>query len=194
MLRPVKEWTPRELQKAAAFMRCAHEIAQLSTCRRKPRGAVLVTPDWGQVLAVGYNGPARGLPNDSCTGGEGTCGCAHAEVNCLLKPRPPVDGLLLLCTGQPCVACAQAVLNSRTVGAVLYRDESGLGAAGEELLLLSGLVDVNRLWLKEDPRDGQEDDGRRPGGDAQAQDDDAAARRATGGPQVPAAGRPAAGA
>lgn len=120
-------------------MRCASELATLSTCQRKGRGALLVTPDWGSVLAVGYNGPARGLADDACTGREGACGCAHAEVNCLVKARPMIDGLILLCTGQPCAACADAILNSRSVSTVLYRDRSGVGDAGEDKLHVAGV-------------------------------------------------------
>jgi len=47
------------------FMRMAEELAKRSTCARNQVGTVITNPDLTQVLGVGYNGNARGLPN-SC--------------------------------------------------------------------------------------------------------------------------------
>lgn len=130
--------TEREKQKLRTFMKCAHEIASLSTCKRKSSGALLMTPDFGEVMAVGYNGPARGLPNDSCRE-EKPCGCAHAEMNCLVKARASTRQLLLLSTRAPCWNCACAIVNSWAVTKVVYARPSTAGVEGLELLARAGV-------------------------------------------------------
>lgn len=108
------------------FCRLAVDLAELSTCRRRKVGAVLLDDELTSVLGIGYNGPPCGHPNDGCRPGqEGNCGCVHAEANVLVKRlRPPVDGpLIMVTTSSPCEHCAGLVLNSRQVRFVVYRDE-----------------------------------------------------------------------
>lgn len=131
----------RELQKVWAFMGAARAIAQLSTCKRKKVGALLLTPDFTEVLAVGYNGPPAGLPNDSCLDLDAACGCVHAEANCLVKARRhSATGLLLLVTRAPCAQCAALLVNSRAVTRVIYGEPSSAGAEGLALLHRAGIL------------------------------------------------------
>ena len=133
-------WTDRELQKFRAFMGVAGIMSSLSTCKRKPCGAVLVPEDFSEVVAVGYNGPPAGLPNNSCPGTK-PCGCMHAEANCLVKARRhSARELTLMVTRAPCAYCAGLVINSRTVRRVIWALPSTAGAEGLALLDRSGVT------------------------------------------------------
>ena len=60
-------------------MRMAEELAKRSTCARLQVGSVITTGDLTQVLGIGYNGNARGLPNRCDSTEPGSCGCLHSE-------------------------------------------------------------------------------------------------------------------
>lgn len=79
---------------------------------------MIVSEDFTDVSAFGYNGPAVGQSNDACSGVPGACGCIHAEANALARSR----GLgMLLCTTSPCAHCAGLIANSRRVTRVIYQ-------------------------------------------------------------------------
>src|SRR5438309_5666887 len=102
------------------YMRMAEELAKRSTCARLQVGSVVTTGDLTQVLGIGYNGNARGLPN-ACDGEQpGLCGCLHSEANCLIKAGAHVPGKLMFVTMSPCVMCAKMIINSN-VCRVYYR-------------------------------------------------------------------------
>jgi dCMP deaminase len=105
------------------WLQVAEVVAKRSTCLRNQVGAVIT--DWSllQVLGLGYNGNARGLPN-TCDHPEapGMCGCLHAELNALLK-APGIGGggrKILFSTHGPCLTCTKAILNSQ-IQLVIYR-------------------------------------------------------------------------
>ena len=130
----------RERQKLRAFMACARTLGNLSTCHRKPCGSLLLAPDFSEILAIGYNGPPAGLPNDSCSGVK-PCGCMHAEANCLVKARRhSATALTMLVTRAPCSYCAGLVINSRSVARVVWADPSTSGVAGLALLDCAGIL------------------------------------------------------
>jgi dCMP deaminase len=110
-------------------MRMAEELAKRSTCARNQVGSVITTSDLTQVLGIGYNGNARGLPN-SCDGDQpGRCGCLHSEANALIKAGAQVPGKQMFVTVAPCVMCAKMIINSNVVKVYYrseYRDLSGL--------------------------------------------------------------------
>ena len=60
-------------------------IAQRSYDPRHQVGAVVVSDDNTQVLAVGYNGNYSGGPNEVESTDPGESGMIHAEINALLK-------------------------------------------------------------------------------------------------------------
>jgi deoxycytidylate deaminase len=115
----------RYLQKLNVFMKLGKDLATLSTCKRAQVGAVIVPVDLTAIYAIGYNGPAAGLPNYSCTGAEGTCGCVHAEANAVMKlntsqgDRP----CLLYTTHRPCMRCAGFIINCRRIIGVVWSNE-----------------------------------------------------------------------
>ena len=67
------------------WMKTASILSERSYDPRHRVGAIVVTDDNTQVLAVGYNGNYSGGPNqvESVTPGES--GMLHAEINALLK-------------------------------------------------------------------------------------------------------------
>jgi len=91
----------------------AKSIAKRSHDPKYKVGAVIVTDDNSQVLAIGYNGDQKGGPNkrDSLKAGES--GFIHAELNALIKCdyNFPKDKKLYV-TLSPCVACAKAIINA----------------------------------------------------------------------------------
>lgn len=104
--------------------------SKMSACGRGTQvGATVVPFDFSSVLALGYNGPAAGLPHSFCNKEPGACGCAHAEANALVKlhSREPA---IMLCTHTPCMYCAPLIVNTRSIKMFLYgeayRDVSGL--------------------------------------------------------------------
>lgn len=120
----------------------------MSRCKRLQVGAVIIRPDMSEVLGIGYNGPSAGVDNESCRGGEGSCGCIHAEANALIKLRTGGNGLVLLSTDSPCEHCAGLILNTGgRIGAVVYgrayRDRTGV-----DLLKRGGIAVVEgvELW------------------------------------------------
>lgn len=103
------------------MLRFAELLSERSTCQRLKVGAVVTDARCLQVLGVGYNGNARGLPN-ACDDPTmpGTCGCIHAELNALLKSPGTVPDKNLFTTNAPCVMCAKAAVNAG-IRRVFYR-------------------------------------------------------------------------
>jgi dCMP deaminase len=112
------------------WMDFAYSISRRSYDPRFQVGAVVVTNDNTQVLAVGYNGNYSGGPNEVESKIPGQSGMLHAEINALLKMdyNNPKDKKMYL-TLSPCRMCAKAIVNSG-IGEVfyseLYRDDSSI--------------------------------------------------------------------
>jgi dCMP deaminase len=134
---PVPDRIPLE----EVYMRMAEELAKRSTCARSQVGSVVATGDLTQVLGIGYNGNARGLPNACDRPEPGMCGCLHSEANSLIKAGAQVEGKVMFVTMSPCVMCAKMIVNSnvrRVYYRTAYRDPAGvevLRAAGVEACL-----------------------------------------------------------
>jgi dCMP deaminase len=111
------------------YMFFAFDAAMRSSCSRMRVGVIIVNDVKDNVVAVGYNGSARGAPNTCDTTTPGSCGCLHAEINALIKADGRA-GNVMYTTLSPCVACAKAIVNARIAHVnylVLYRDaEPGL--------------------------------------------------------------------
>jgi deoxycytidylate deaminase len=131
------EMNDRSLQKLSAFWRFANELAPLSCCKRAQVGCIVVPLDLTEVLSIGYNGPAAGLPNDGCREVEGGCGCVHAESNAVAKLHAGGRHLMLTTTLQ-CEHCAGMVVNSRRIGWIVYGNEYR-DPRGAELLRAAGV-------------------------------------------------------
>jgi len=122
------------------YMRMAEELAKRSTCARLQVGTVLTDSDLENVVAIGYNGNARGFPNQ-CDGSEpGRCGCIHSEQNALVKAPGQLRGKVAFVTASPCVMCAKLMIQAN-VAYVFYR-EAYRDPAGLEVLRQGGVVTV----------------------------------------------------
>ena len=112
------------------WMEFAHLISQRSYDPRYRVGAVVVTDDNTQVLAVGYNGNYAGGPNEVESEIPGQSGMLHGEINALLKMdynNPKKKKMYV--TLSPCRMCAKAIINSAIDEIVYfeeYRDSSGV--------------------------------------------------------------------
>ena len=103
------------------FLTFALQIAKRSTCKRLQVGTVITTVDFHKVLAIGYNGNARGLPNGCDRDEKGNCGCLHSEENAVIHcDAPRAQEKLVFVTHLPCAMCAKRLINLGSVRCVYY--------------------------------------------------------------------------
>tara|TARA_Y100000310_G_C20435695_1_gene693618 strand:- start:250 stop:741 length:492 start_codon:yes stop_codon:yes gene_type:complete len=105
----------------------ATSISKRSCDTKYKVGAVIVTSDNTQVLAIGYNGDEKGGANKRASEEKDCSGFLHAEVNALLKCdyNFPKDKKIYV-TLSPCIMCAKAIINSdikRVIYINKYDDE-----------------------------------------------------------------------
>ncbi len=120
---------PDRIPLEEVYMRMAEELAKRSTCARLQVGSVITTGDLTQVLGIGYNGNAKGLPNQCDSTQPGNCGCLHSEQNCLIKAGAQLPGKVMFVSASPCVMCAKMIINTnvaRVYYREAYRDPAGL--------------------------------------------------------------------
>ena len=123
------------------YMRMAEDLAKRSTCMRLQVGTVITDANLENVVAIGYNGNARGLPNRCDSTVPGACGCIHSEVNALVKAPGGMRDKVVFVTDSPCIMCAKLMINSGASHVFFrreYRDPSGvelLQSAGVETVL-----------------------------------------------------------
>src|SRR5260221_5301494 len=97
------EQVPDRIPLEEVYMRMTEELARRSPCARLQVGSVITTGDLTQVLGIGYNGNARGLPNRCDSTEAGNCGCLHSEQNCLIKAGAQTPGKFMFVSASPCV-------------------------------------------------------------------------------------------
>jgi dCMP deaminase len=81
------------------------------------------------VVAIGYNGNARGFPNRCDSPEPGKCGCIHSEQNALVKAPGHLRDKVAFVTRSPCVMCAKLMIQANIAFLFYresYRDPSGL--------------------------------------------------------------------
>ena len=125
------------------WMEFAYSLSKRSYDPRHHVGALVVTEDNTQVLAVGYNGNHAGGPNEVESTVPGESGMLHAEINCLLKMdyNNPKKKTMYV-TLSPCRMCAKAIVNAG-IDIVIY-DECYRDTAGINILLESD-IDVRKF-------------------------------------------------
>lgn len=129
-------------------MQFAHLIAEnRSTSPRLRVAAVVVTEDNTQVIALGYNGMAKGEDDVPDSPEPGESGAIHAETNALIKcDFNTSKRKVMYVTHSPCRLCARQIINAgvwRVVYDQLYRDTSGIDLMrnlGVEVLQLNDAI------------------------------------------------------
>ncbi len=116
------------------WKRFAFDIAKRSPDSKFQVGAVIVTEDNTQVLALGYNGDHKGGPNCRDSLETGRSGFIHAEVNALIKcdfNNPKRKKMYL--THSPCPVCAKCIVNAG-IDQVLYVNDYEPDLTGIDIL------------------------------------------------------------
>src|SRR2546428_2189881 len=125
------------------IMDFAMSLTRRATCKRAQFSCVIASSDMTQIYGFGYNGTAKGFPHDDCKVDQpGNCGCVHAEINALIKVRVNDPQKVVFVTGQPCVTCAKAIINSgasKVYYRSTYRSNEGL-----DVIKKAG-IDVERV-------------------------------------------------
>jgi dCMP deaminase len=130
------------------YMRMAEELSKRSTCARLQVGTVLTDAVLEHVVAIGYNGNARGFPNRCDSTEPGRCGCIHSEMNALVKAPGDLRGKVAFVTASPCVMCAKLMVQAH-VSHVYYRD-AYRSADGLDVLREAGVRPVHYVrWSEE---------------------------------------------
>jgi len=114
-----------------AYLRIAREWGQLSYCKRKKVGAIIVRDR--MIISDGYNGTPTGFEN-CCEDENGLTSwyVLHAEANAILKvarSTQSCEGATLYITLSPCRECSKLIHQSgikRVVYQMGYRDTSGI--------------------------------------------------------------------
>ena len=130
-----------------AYLRIASEWGQLSYCKRRQVGAIIVRDR--MIISDGYNGTPSGFEN-CCEDDEGLTQwfVLHAEANAILKvarSTQTCEGATLYITLSPCKECSKLIHQSgikRVVYHNEYKDTSGvdfLRKAGVEVELIEDL-------------------------------------------------------
>lgn len=127
-----------------AYLRIAREWGQLSYCKRKKVGAIIVKNR--MIISDGYNGTPSGFEN-CCEDDEGYTKwyVLHAEANAILKvacSTQSCEGATLYITLSPCKECSKLIHQSgikRVVYCEGYKDTSGI-----DFLIKAG-VEVERI-------------------------------------------------
>jgi dCMP deaminase len=123
------------------YMRMAEELAKRSTCSRLQVGTVLTDSNLEHVVAIGYNGNARGFPNRCDSTEAGRCGCIHSEMNALVKSPGDMPDKVAFVTASPCVMCAKLMVQAKV--SYLYYRHAYRETAGLEVLERAGVVAVH---------------------------------------------------
>lgn len=127
------------IEREQMFMDIAEVVAKRSACLRNNVGAVIVN-GLNNIVSIGYNGPAAGMP--LCSKLECHKGCdiaIHAEDNAILRmPKKEIfpslslgkRGYRMFVTVSPCMNCAKLIRARGDIEEVYYRyeyrDKSGI--------------------------------------------------------------------
>ncbi|GAA0872906.1 dCMP deaminase family protein [Gangjinia marincola] len=138
----------KQLKFDKAYLRIAEEWAQLSHCKRKKVGAIIVKDR--MIISDGYNGTPTGFENP-CEDEDNYTKwyVLHAEANAILKVAGSTQSCkdaTLYITMSPCKECSKLIHQSgikRLVYRNPYKDNSGikfLQKAGVEIVLIEELI------------------------------------------------------
>lgn len=121
----------KQIRYDKAYLRMAQTWGELSHCKRKQVGAIIVKD--GMIISDGYNGTPAGFDN-CCENevGETHWFVLHAEANAILKVAKSTNncvGATLYLTLSPCKDCSKLILQAGITRLVFisgYKDSTGV--------------------------------------------------------------------
>lgn len=145
----IEKLTDKQLRYDKAYLRMAMTWSELSHCKRKQVGAIIVKDD--MIISDGYNGTPSGFDN-CCENEDGETHwyVLHAEANAILKVAKSThncNGSTLYLTLSPCKDCSKLILQAgiqRVVYNKDYKDSSGISflrSSGIEVILIEDVSD-----------------------------------------------------
>lgn len=137
----------KQLRYDKAYLKMALEWGQLSHCKRRQVGALIVKDN--MIISDGYNGTPKGFDN-ICEDEENYTKwyVLHAEANAITKVSSSTQssqGATLYVTLSPCKDCSKLIFQAGIVRVVYYeeyKDRSGLDfliKGGVEVMQISSL-------------------------------------------------------
>lgn len=139
-----KRMTNKDLKYHITYLKMATEWSNLSCCKRKKVGALIVKD--GTIISDGFNGTPKGFPND-CEDANGDTNwyVLHAEANAMMKvtrSTQSTEGATLYVTYSPCKECSKLIIQAGiklVIYRETYRDVSGI------TILRAANIDVVKL-------------------------------------------------
>lgn len=131
----------RQVQKISVFMKMCIELSTLSYDDKYKVASIIITKDYREVCAIGYNGGYKGGPNQRSSLDHGKSGFLHAEENALFhlcKPYELRGDLLMLCTHKPCSMCARRIVNSGIKNVIYHSDYIDVESATDTIFSITG--------------------------------------------------------
>lgn len=144
----------RHKQKLDVFMKMCIELSSLSYDLKYKVASIIITKDYREVCAIGYNGSYKGGPNERTSMIQGQSGFLHAEENALFhlcKPYELRGELLMLCTHKPCSMCARRIVNSGIKNVIYHSDYIDAEAASDHIFSVTGTACVKFDDLLQNP-------------------------------------------
>jgi dCMP deaminase len=138
----------KQLRYDKAYLKMAKVWAELSHCKRKKVGAIIVKNN--MIISDGFNGTPSGFDN-CCEDEEGKTlwYVLHAEANAITKVAKSTHnakGATLYITLSPCKECSKLVHQAgikRVVYINQYKDDSGLHFLREAGVEVQQIKDIN---------------------------------------------------
>jgi len=131
-----------------AYLKIAKEWAELSYCKRKKVGAIIVKDR--MIISDGYNGTPSDFEN-CCEDEQGNTKwyVLHAEANAILKvarSTQTCQGATLYITLSPCKECSKLIYQAgitRVVYHIEYKDNSGIEFLKKAGVQTDFIMDLN---------------------------------------------------
>lgn len=132
----------RFIEKLEVYMEICKSISSLSYDDKFKVGSVIVTEDFREICALGYNGNFKGGPNQRDSAETGKSGFLHGEENALLhlsKPYEFREKMIMFCTHRPCPMCAKRIVNSGIKRVIFENEYLDMGKESAEIFSSSGV-------------------------------------------------------
>lgn len=141
----------RNEQKLRTFTEMCLKLSELSHDPKFKVAALIITDDFREICAMGYNGDYKGGPNVRADMDPGKSGFLHGEENALYhlcKPYELRSNLIMICTHKPCPMCAKRIVNSGIRRVYWVNDYTNLGPGTDEVFL-NGKVECSQVpWAE----------------------------------------------